>query len=1571
MAVHVCTVIARNYLPYARVLARSFREHHPEGRMTALVLDDLERELDPAVEPFEIMHLDELIDTQERHDMAMIYDVMELATAVKPFLLRRLLAGDAGMGSGSVGGGRGGGREILYLDPDIEVFSSLDFVLALAREHGVVLTPHITSPLPRDGKWPSEAAILASGVFNLGFVAVGSSSGSFLEYWSERLRRDCIVDIENMLFVDQRWIDFAPGCFGPFVLRDPTVNVAYWNLDHRELSWNGDFYEINGEPLKFFHFSGYSPDAPHLLSRHQAHLPRLLLSERPALAHICDHYGSRLLKEGFGDPSLGSYGYGTLPSGIPIDRPMRRLYRKWLLDAEAGSAQAPADPFAPSGAEDFIAWLNEPHPSFPRSSGLTRYLIALREQAPHLQAAFSDLYSTGAADFLAWVRASVGGPGGVHPRLVPEPAVERAREGSAGSSTQPAVPGGSQGPVPADVEPDARGVNIAGYFRAEHGVGESARLLVAAIETAGVAYSIINEDAGLVRQSHKFSAPGASSRSFGTNILCINADMTQSFALRMGPEFFDGRYTIGIWAWELEDLPPSMHPAFHYVDEVWAVSEFTRRAIAKISPRPVFAFPHAVVPPAVAEGVDFAELGIPDDRFVFLFSFDLLSIFERKNPLGLLDAFEAAFEPGEGPLLVLKAMGGEHRAVDLERLKMRAMSRPDVVIIDRNLPHDQNAALTDRSDCYVSLHRSEGFGLGIAEAMALGKPVIATAYSGNLDFMDHENSFLVPFTPVEVPKGCEPYPSGARWADPMTEEAARLMRLVYENPDLAAAKGRRARESILATHGIEVRARFIRERLAEIWSARAGLATAAAGSGSGVAAGGVTVLPSMHGGGSPSAVTAAELVLRTPDIGSPARFAGPARLARRVVLRALRHHDAHQRAVDATLAEALRANEEHARRAEESAARAQHQYEQMKVRVAEMERLAGRLSAKVATASERAGVAARGPGAGVALPALHGPAGESAAPLVGYSRSQFTWPEVLGACWPPGQVLLASAFGEDGTGGLFVCTAEHLERVDRTPTAGLYFAGLEAAGAAAGAGGNGRGPGCLLRLVHAPYGPNGTGELLAYDSDGLRSHLRLDEVHDPHDIAVHGDDYVVVSTFDNEVVWLSADGRVTRRWRAPGEPDSWHLNSLILTDHGDLLVSAFGKHSRHREWTETAGLGRGILFSPDSDEVVLGSLESPHTPRIAEDPGSPEARSWLVCSSARGEVVSVDVETRRVKRTFALDGWTRGLAVAGNRLFVGVSAHRQVRGSGAVARVVALDRLTGGLVGIMPIPAREIYDLVFVPEEMVDGIRSASPSRTELLWTRSGSEGSRRSGAVVAGSGYPGDAAEDLLWKETPRDLGALPTRDCKISVSVERASERLLERMEPEVLETLEVRVENAGDAVLSPFGDHPVRISYRWEPVLGNDGGGDDDAGGLGSPQPPGALGAGASGVTGESGVTAAVEMDLEGARSLRTALRRELLPGDGVRLRVLVRAPAEPGRYRVVITAVQEGVRWFDTVSRSNAWSAIVNVTPGVAAGRSGSSNDLAGAAAAIAGEDGHGRQAQRNGSVEKLDLEEARS
>ena len=176
-------------------------------------------------EPFDIVVPEDLFRPDEQRElrrMATIYNVLELATALKPFLLRHLVV-------------ERGEPSATYLDPDIEVFAPLDDVAAAAEAHGIVLTPHRLTPLPADRWQPDERVFIVSGAYNLGFVAVGAGGVPFLEWWGERCRRDCVHDVPDGLFVDQRWVDLATAYFPPQVLRDPGLNAAYWNLDERPI----------------------------------------------------------------------------------------------------------------------------------------------------------------------------------------------------------------------------------------------------------------------------------------------------------------------------------------------------------------------------------------------------------------------------------------------------------------------------------------------------------------------------------------------------------------------------------------------------------------------------------------------------------------------------------------------------------------------------------------------------------------------------------------------------------------------------------------------------------------------------------------------------------------------------------------------------------------------------------------------------------------------------------------------------------------------------------------------------------------------------------------------------------------------------------------------------------------------------------------------------------------------------------------------------------------------------------------------------------------------------------------
>jgi glycosyltransferase involved in cell wall biosynthesis len=358
------------------------------------------------------------------------------------------------------------------------------------------------------------------------------------------------------------------------------------------------------------------------------------------------------------------------------------------------------------------------------------------------------------------------------------------------------------------------GVNIIGYLEAELGLGEIGRKLVLAAERAGIPTSTLSYRKLAHRQEHPFCARGDGGAPFDTNIICVNAGELRKLRRHMGADVVAGRYTIGVWFWELARFPEELHHAFDFVDEVWVASEFTRAAIAAETEKPVRIVPIPLEPgetPAASR----EELGLPEG-FLYLFSFDHFSILERKNPIGLIEAFKRAFASGEGPSLLIRSINGDRLPRSLERLRAAAADRADIRIVDGYLSSKEKDAVFAACDCYVSLHRSEGLGLTMAEAMAVAKPVIATGYSGNLTFMDEANSYLVRYGMIETPPGCEPYPAGIEWADPDVDHAAELMRRVFERPEESKAVGERARADLRERCTLDVTADFIRERLTEI-----------------------------------------------------------------------------------------------------------------------------------------------------------------------------------------------------------------------------------------------------------------------------------------------------------------------------------------------------------------------------------------------------------------------------------------------------------------------------------------------------------------------------------------------------------------------------------------------------------------------------------------------------------------------------------------------------------------------------------------------------------------------------------
>jgi glycosyltransferase involved in cell wall biosynthesis/SAM-dependent methyltransferase len=364
------------------------------------------------------------------------------------------------------------------------------------------------------------------------------------------------------------------------------------------------------------------------------------------------------------------------------------------------------------------------------------------------------------------------------------------------------------------------GVNAVGYLRGGLGLGQAARLYVEALHAAGVPVRTTTVDVNLPdvvapdgRRAQVKTTDFADLHVDGElpfNLICVNAPELPAMHASLGSAFFEDRYTIGVWAWEVDVVPPSWDRAFGLVDEIWVYSRYVQEIISNVSPVPVVRIPLPIVAPPA--GGDVSDLQL-HDGYTFLFLFDFYSTLQRKNPLGLVEAFTRAFAPGEGPQLVLKSHNGDFKPDRLAQLRDAVGDRPDIQIVDRFLSSGDMAALMRRADCYVSLHRAEGFGLTLGETMALGKPVIATGFSANLDFMTAENSYLVAHKESLVGPDGENYPAHGRWAEPDLDHAARLMREVWEHQDEARARGERAQREIAEHFSLEAVGRVARERL--------------------------------------------------------------------------------------------------------------------------------------------------------------------------------------------------------------------------------------------------------------------------------------------------------------------------------------------------------------------------------------------------------------------------------------------------------------------------------------------------------------------------------------------------------------------------------------------------------------------------------------------------------------------------------------------------------------------------------------------------------------------------------------
>ncbi|MBZ0111319.1 MAG: glycosyltransferase family 4 protein [Thermoanaerobaculia bacterium] len=832
---NACTIVSKNYLPFARVLAQSFAQRHPGGRFFTLLVDRVDGYFDPAEEPFEVLEAHQLDNVPDLPGFLFKYTILESNTAIKPYLLQYLLETfDL--------------PNLVYFDPDIQILGSLDPLTEVLERSSMVLTPHLDTPI-EDEFHPGEQAILQSGAYNLGFLALkrGDETSRLLDWWQSRLYDQCVVKIDQGLFVDQKWMDLAPSLFDDVtILRDKGYNVAYWNLHSRSVRQDGREYRVGDRPLVFFHYSGIEPESLDGVSKHQ---DRFRLSQIGAAADLYRAYAEALFSAGFRECRTWPFAYGAFDNGAKIPDSVRRMY----LDLPLERRKAFGDPFQTEGVDSFWNWLNRPRRGG-NGRGLSRFVYDLYLARPDIARRFPDPGGRDLDGFATWMHeygrfefdldsafldslptpeaASSLSQQGLEDRLrrvyrseLAAGVKQRAKRLLGPARTARLKDRLRRGDGPgfshATDEPtwtpplitsiDRPGINLVGYLQAETGMGEAARSLARALQAADIPHSLHSLDLNVLAPNRDQSfEPQVSEFPYDINLFVVNADQVPPVFDVLGPEVFAGRFNVGLWLWELSRLTPSLARSFRYLHEVWTPSTFCVDAFGAISPNPVRRLPLPVVAGPAPFGRD--HFGLPADDFTFLFMFNYLSYFERKNPLALVEAFQRAFPSPSGVRLVLKTSHAEF-APDLEQRLKSAVGNSPITLLDGYLAGDEVSSLVASCDAYVSLHRSEGYGLTLAEAMAHGKPVIATAYSGNMDFFGVSNGFPVRYDLVEIASDTGPYPAGAEWADPSVEHAAELMRRVVGQPEAAAAVGAHAARDIAhqlseAAVGCQLRERF-------------------------------------------------------------------------------------------------------------------------------------------------------------------------------------------------------------------------------------------------------------------------------------------------------------------------------------------------------------------------------------------------------------------------------------------------------------------------------------------------------------------------------------------------------------------------------------------------------------------------------------------------------------------------------------------------------------------------------------------------------------------------------------------
>lgn len=835
----VFTIVSLNYLSFAKTLLDSLSVSNPDMDQYILIVDKLEGKLD-IHERVNVVQLHE-IDLPDMQKMLFRYTILEINTAVKPWMLEYLHKMNKY-------------DSITYFDPDIYVFEPItESLQAIDNGFDIVLTPHLTGML-NDDKRPAEVDIMRAGTYNLGYTTISGRKESLkiVKWWQEKLEYLCVVDMTQGLFVDQKWMDLVPGIFNNvFILRHEGYNVAYWNVNHRKVVKHDDKYFVNNMKLVFFHYSGFNPNDYSGFSKHQN---RFSLSDVGDVKHLMDAYGQHVLNHQHNNNKNIKYFYNYFEDGVMIPDYVRYFYR----NSESLINHLGENPFADSKkVVNYCSNGSERKKRLP----ITDFMKYTWDTLELVKNAFPNPYYGDRESFYMWFATNAAQEYRIDEKLL-LPIKERfdhvngnptltlkakrfvkrvvfkifrifkaiAKKFITGDLRQLVKDKAKRVETKLtrtkysladntdvhqfNVQAYSEGVNIVGYLSAEMGIGESVRNSVKALDNIpSIKTSLVNFSIGNQARMADSSYTTRESNEFlhDINLIHVNADQTPVLKANIDSDHFANKYNIGYWWWELEDFPDDWYEAFKFYDEIWVGSDFVRNSISKKSPVPVIKVP-LCIELSYNTNFDREYFGFPKDKFLFFTMYDVFSFQQRKNPKAVIESYLNAFPQEGNTCLVIKVNNG-HRAVEeLAALKALVANRSDVIIINKTLDRIEINSLIRVIDCAVSLHRSEGLGLLMAESMYFGKPVIATNWSGNTDFINEMNSCPVNYTLIDVGADYGPYKAYQRWADPDVKHATEYMKKLVDDKDYYNNLSKNAEKTIQEMYSSQEIGRIMKER---------------------------------------------------------------------------------------------------------------------------------------------------------------------------------------------------------------------------------------------------------------------------------------------------------------------------------------------------------------------------------------------------------------------------------------------------------------------------------------------------------------------------------------------------------------------------------------------------------------------------------------------------------------------------------------------------------------------------------------------------------------------------------------